>query len=138
MPGVAVVLIWALSDHAFEWVGMPEPDWLWIAMLGLNIVGLVWMFSLIWVHPQRCITRALRDADDISHICTRCLYISDSVSLGEACPECGKTHPNRLVERWRTTAKSVSARRCVENALMQRPVTPRRPIASGAATDQPD
>ena len=138
LPAVAVVLIWALSDRAFEWIGTPEPDWFWIAMLALNIVGLVWMYALIWVHPHRCIIFALREAEDISHICTRCLYISDRLPKGEPCPECGRPHPDRLVQRWRATATSLSLRRRIDKALAASALNAPPTIASAAATDPQD
>ncbi|MGP1273204.1 MAG: hypothetical protein ACTS22_07710 [Phycisphaerales bacterium] len=138
LPGVATVALWALSDHAFEWFGLPEPDWLWLLMLGVNGVGLLLMYALIWVHPQRAIGRALRAAPDISHICTRCLYISDRLPKGEPCPECGRPHPDRLVQRWRATATSLSLRRRIDKALATSALTAPPTTASAAGTDRPD
>ncbi|MEM8757152.1 MAG: hypothetical protein AAGF47_05145 [Planctomycetota bacterium] len=139
VPGLTLVPVWWASDHVFDLFGPGEPDWLGTAILAYNAAVLLAMVYLLTVRPLVLIRQPLRDADDIAHICTHCLYISDRLPLGEPCPECGKTHPDHLGERWRTTGGALSTGRRVRAALRSSAALNRPDAtASEAVTAPPD
>lgn len=120
----------------FRAAGVSSQDIEILIRFGLLMTGFAWMYWRAYGICRRSVVRTLSHTDDIASICTHCLHTSDAMREGRRCPECGKTHPDRFVKRWETTARALSMRTQVRAALDRSTTLPSETVREEAGREE--
>lgn len=123
-------------------LGLPKPAWANGAAMILTYAVLGWLVFGLPFRQRRVIVRVVNQAGDLARVCSRCLYISDAIAEGDPCPECGRSHPPNLGEKWIFTGHKLNDKYLFKKLVRDSAVLTESgdpaPSASAAAADRQD